>query len=54
MCFSSLTSMVDSMVGNRGSVDKRGGVVDRVVGGVVDISVVGGVPDNWGGVDKWG
>ena len=54
MCFSFLTSMVDSMVGNRGSVDKRGGVVDRVVGGVVDISVVGGVPDNWGGVDKWG
>ena len=46
--------MVDSMVGNRGSVDKRGGVVDRVVGGMVDISVVGGVPDNWGGVDKWG
>ena len=45
---------VDSVVGNRGSVDKRGGVVDRVVGGVVDISVVGGVPDNWGGVDKWG
>ena len=46
MCFSSLTSMVDSMVGNGGSVDKRGGVVD--------ISVVGGVADNWGGVDKWG
>ena len=33
------------MVGNGGSVDKRGGVVD---------SVVGGVADNWGGVDKWG
>ena len=54
MCFSSPTSMVDSMVGNGGSVDKRGGVVDRVVGGMVDISVVGGVADNWGGVDKWG
>ena len=54
MFFNPLTSMVDSMVGNGGSVDKRGGVVDRVVGGVVDISVVGGVPDNWGGVDKWG
>ena len=31
MCFSTPTSMV----GNGGSVDKRGGVVDRVVGGVV-------------------
>ena len=46
--------MVDGMVGERGSMDERGSVVDGVVSGVVDISVVGSVVTNGGSVDKRG
>ena len=46
--------MVDGMVGEGGSVDERSSVVDGVVSGVVDISVVGSVVTNGGSVDKGG
>merc|ERR1711936_157371 len=45
---------VDGMVGEGGSVDERSSVVDGVVSGVVDISVVGCVVTNGGSVDKGG
>ena len=46
--------MVDGMVGEGGSVDERSSVVDGVVSGVVDISMVGCVVTNGGSVDKGG
>ena len=46
--------MVDGMVGEGGSVDKRSSVVDGMVSGVVDISMVGCVVTNRGSVDKGG
>ena len=42
------------MVGEGGSVDERSSVVDGVVSGVVDISVVDCVVTNRGSVDKGG